>query len=93
MTEEASAPYDVAIATPARRALSRLPGRIVQVVVEFISGPLADNPYRLSKPLRNDLAGLGGARRGDYRILLRVDDEHRTVLIVDIDHRAHIYRT
>lgn len=93
MTEEAPAPYDVAIASPARRALSRLPGRIVHAVVEFISGPLAGNPHRLSKPLRNDLEGLRSARRGDYRILLRVDDDHHTVLIVDIDHRAHIYRT
>ncbi|NCL74834.1 type II toxin-antitoxin system RelE/ParE family toxin [Rhodococcus sp. YH1] len=92
MTDEAPAPYDVAIASPARRALSRLPGRIVHAVVEFISGPLAENPHRLSKPLRNDLAGLRSARRGDYRILLRVDDDHRTLLIVDIDHRAHIYR-
>ncbi|RQM32846.1 type II toxin-antitoxin system RelE family toxin [Rhodococcus ruber] len=92
MTEEAPALYDVAIASPARRALSRLPGRIVHAVVEFISGPLAENPHRLSKPLRNDLAGLRSARRGDYRILLRVDEEHRTILIVDIDHRAHIYR-
>ncbi|EME66910.1 toxin RelE [Rhodococcus ruber Chol-4] len=92
MTDEAPAPYDVAIASPARRALSRLPGRIVHAVVEFISGPLAENPHRLSKPLRNDLAGLRSARRGDYRILLRVDDDHRTILIVDIDHRAHIYR-
>ncbi|MGW5300731.1 type II toxin-antitoxin system RelE family toxin [Rhodococcus aetherivorans] len=93
MTDEAPAPYDVAIASPARRALSRLPGRIVHAVVEFISGPLAENPHRLSKPLRNDLAGLRSARRGDYRILLRVDDDHRTILIVDIDHRAHIYRS
>ncbi|KOS57719.1 type II toxin-antitoxin system RelE family toxin [Rhodococcus rhodochrous] len=92
MTDKASVPYDVAIASPARRALSRLPGRIVNAVVEFISGPLAENPHRLSKPLRNDLAGLRTARRGDYRILLRVDDDHRTILIVDIDHRAHIYR-
>ncbi len=93
MTDEAPAPYDVAIASPARRALSRLPGRIVHAVVEFISGPLAENPHRLSKPLRNDLAGLRSARRGDYRILLRLDDDHRTILIVDIDHRAHIYRS
>ncbi|AUM20243.1 type II toxin-antitoxin system RelE/ParE family toxin [Rhodococcus ruber] len=93
MTDEAPEPYDVAIASPARRALSRLPGRIVHAVVEFISGPLAENPHRLSKPLRNDLAGLRSARRGDYRILLRIYDDHRTILIVDIDHRAHIYRS
>ncbi|AXY49260.1 type II toxin-antitoxin system RelE family toxin [Rhodococcus ruber] len=92
MTEQTPVPYDVEIASPARRALSRLPGRVAHAVVEFISGPLAGNPHRLSKPLRNELEGLRSARRGDYRVLLRVDDEHRTVLVVDIDHRAHIYR-
>lgn len=93
MTEGTSTPFDVEVASPARRALSRLPGRVVHAVIEFISGPLAENPHRLSKPLRNELKGVRSARRGDYRILLRVDDEHHTILIVDIDHRAHIYRS
>ncbi|MXP20274.1 type II toxin-antitoxin system RelE/ParE family toxin [Gordonia sp. HNM0687] len=93
MSDSTPQPYDVAIASPARRALSRLPGRVAHAVIEFISGPLAENPRRLSKPLRNQLDGLHSARRGDYRILLRIDDDNRTVLIVDIDHRAHVYRT
>ncbi|MGX7729209.1 type II toxin-antitoxin system RelE family toxin [Rhodococcus sp. 2H158] len=92
MTDETPAPYDIAIASPARRALSRLPGRVVHAVVEFLAGPLAENPHRLSKPLRYELEGLRSARRGDYRTLLRIDDEHHTLLIVDIDHRAHLYR-
>ncbi|MEE4023990.1 type II toxin-antitoxin system RelE/ParE family toxin [Gordonia sp. PKS22-38] len=86
-------PYVVAIASPARRALSRLPGRAAHAVIEFISGPLAENPPRLSKPLRNEFEGARSARRGDYRILLRIDDATHTVLIIDIDHRAHVYRT
>ncbi|MEO9330571.1 type II toxin-antitoxin system RelE family toxin, partial [Gordonia aurantiaca] len=40
-----------------------------------------------------DLEGLHSARRGDYRILLRIDDPNHTIVIVKIDHRAHAYRT
>ncbi len=57
----------------------------MRVVVEFLSGPRAENPHRMSKPLRYELEGLRSARRGDYRILLRVDDEHRVLLIVGVD--------
>ena len=85
--------YRVEVASPARRDLQRLPSRIVHAVIEFISGPLAGNPHRLSKPLRDDLEGLRSARRGGYRILLRIDDPHHTIVIVKIDHRAHAYRT
>lgn len=93
MSGEKSATYTVEVASPARRALSRLPGRVVHAIIEFISGPLAAHPHRLRKPLRNELEGLRSARRGDYRILLRIDEEQHTIVIVDIDHRAHIYRT
>ncbi|TYQ03487.1 UNVERIFIED_ORG: mRNA-degrading endonuclease RelE of RelBE toxin-antitoxin system [Gordonia westfalica J30] len=86
-------PYQVEVASPARRDLQRLPPRIVHAVIEFISGPLAGNPSRLSKPLRDDLVGLHSARRGDYRILLRIDDPNHTIVIVRINHRAHAYRT
>ena len=93
MSDGGPPPYDVHIASPARRALSRLPGGVVHAVIEFVVGPLAQNPHRLSKPLRDQLEGVRSARRGDYRILLRIDDENHTILIIDIDHRAHIYRS
>lgn len=93
MSSETAAPYNVEVASPARRALSRLPSRVVHAIIEFISGPLASHPLRLSKPLRNELEGLRSARRGDYRVLLRVDEEKHAITIIDIDHRAHIYRT
>jgi mRNA interferase RelE/StbE len=95
VTEEqpaAPAPYAVSPGPAARRALQRLPAKVAAAVVEFITGPLADNPRRLSKPLRNEYDGYRSARRGDYRVLLRIDEDTRTVLVVDVDHRAHIYR-
>lgn len=85
-TDSPAPPYRVEVASPpARRDLQRLPSRIVHAVIEFISGPLAGNPHRLSKPLRNDLAGLHSARRGDYRVLLRIDDPNHTIVVVRID--------
>ena len=86
-------PYRVEVASPARRDLQRLPSRIVHAVIEFISGPLAENPHPLGKPLRDDLGGLHSARRGDYRTLLRIDAPNHTIVVVKIDHRAHAYRT
>lgn len=84
--------YRVELAAGAVRALHRLPTRVSAAVVEFVSGPLADNPDRLSKPLTNELAVYRSARRGDYRVLIRIDDPLRTVLVVTIDHRADVYR-
>ena len=39
-----------------------------------------------------DVASLFAARNGDYRILLRVDDDPAVLWIIHVDHRAHLYR-
>ena len=49
------------------RSLDRLPQKVRLAVAETISGPLAENPQRLGKPLVGQLEGLRVARRGDYR--------------------------
>ena len=33
-----------------------------------------------------------GARRGTYRIVYRIEEANHTVHVLDIDHRAEIYR-
>lgn len=74
------------------RSLQRLPAKAAAAIVELITGPLAENPHQLSKPLFNELAGYRTARRGDYRVLIRIDEAAHTVLIAYIDHRADAYR-
>ena len=44
------------------------------------------------RPLRFELEGLHSARRGDYRIVYRVDDGRATIVIDMIAHRSDIYR-
>jgi len=62
------------LSSSAIRDLDRIPPRVVPAVLEFIYGPLTENPRRVGKPLRDDFAGEWSARRGSYRILYRLDD-------------------
>jgi mRNA interferase RelE/StbE len=85
--------FDVRVQPAARRALAeRLPEAVAAAVLEFLDGPLAENPLRAGKPLVGPFAGCLGARRGTYRVIYRVDLNRRTVQILDIDHRSTAYR-
>ncbi len=66
---------DVRISARAERDLARLPAKVGAACLEFIFGPLADDPYRLGGVLRGQLTGLRSARRGSYRIIYGVDEE------------------
>lgn len=91
MTDEL---YELGMARPARRAISELlPEDVAAVAVEFITGPLLEAPYRVGKPLRDKLAGLRSARIGtQWRVLYRIDESKRTVVVQDIQHRGTVYR-
>ena len=84
--------YAIAWTASARRALARLPEKVAVAVVEFLYGSLAASPHRVGKPLKLGLEGLYSARRGDYRVIYRIDDDHRRVDVVAIEHRSDIYR-
>lgn len=85
-------PYDIAWTRTARKALARQPEKVAAAVIELLYGPVADNPHRLGKPLELDLAGLLSARRGDFRVLCRIDEQARRVEVVAIEHRSDAYR-
>lgn len=89
----APVPYRIEVSGEARRGLHRLPAKVAAAIIEFITGPMAENPARLSKPLTNELDAYRSARRGDYRVLIRIDESARLVLVVRIDHRSDVYRT
>ena len=85
-------PYEAAWTGAARRSLARLPEKVALAVVEFCYATLAENPHRVGKQLRLDLAGLRSARRGDYRVIYRVDEAAHRVDLVGIEHRSDAYR-
>ncbi|CAM8658843.1 RelE Cytotoxic translational repressor of toxin-antitoxin stability system [Acidimicrobiia bacterium] len=84
--------WTLRIAASAERQLSRLPDRIAAAVVEFLLGPLRENPHRVGHPLQRELAGLWSARRGAYRVVCELDDDERLVDVLRIEHRSDVYR-
>jgi mRNA interferase RelE/StbE len=84
--------WTLRVAASAEKQLARLPERIAVAVVEFLLGPLTDNPRQVGVQLQRELAGLWSARRGAYRVICETDDEDRTVSVLRIEHRSDVYR-
>ena len=86
--------YTISYTSQARRALAEhLPESVAAACVEFIGGALAVDPHSVGKPLRGPLEGLHSARRGQFRVIYRIDDVEVVVLVITIDHRRDVYRT
>lgn len=85
-------PYEVVFTRSARRALEHeLPEKVAAAAFEFIVGALRENPRRVGKPLREPLAPLYSARRGEYRVLYRIFDTRLVIEIVLVAHRRDAY--
>ena len=85
--------FQIVVTAPAARAIRhRLPDRVAFAVIDFITGPLLDNPRRVGAPLRDELEGIWSARRGAYRVLYRTDDRAGEVIVLRVAHRRDVYR-
>ncbi|WP_308194867.1 type II toxin-antitoxin system RelE/ParE family toxin [Frankia sp. Cj3] len=49
-------------------------------------------PRRAGKALRFDLDGIWSAQRGTYRVLYRINEDKREVVLLRIEHRRDAYR-
>jgi mRNA interferase RelE/StbE len=67
--------WELIVAPSVDRTLSRLPEKVAAAIVEFMLGPLIEEPRRVGHPLRRDLEGLSVARRGPYRVVYEIHDQ------------------
>ncbi|MFF0307298.1 type II toxin-antitoxin system RelE/ParE family toxin [Streptosporangium sp. NPDC004379] len=90
------ASFEPVLGTAARRAISdKLPPDVAAGAVEFITGALMRNPYRVGKELHEPLTGVYSARiMRDWRVLYKIRDDlnPREVHVLDIRHRGDAYR-
>ena len=90
---DANERFGLVISPTARRQLAEnLPESVAFAAYDFIVGPLLDNPHRVGKRLRSPLDDRHSARRGTYRVIDRINDEHRRVTVVAVVHRSDAYR-
>lgn len=84
--------YTVVFSSRAKREMNRLPLPVAAGIYERLMGPVAENPYRLGKPLNPPYDEVWSTRRGEYRALYRIDDDTRTVTVASVGHRRAVYR-
>lgn len=68
-----------------------LPTTMKKLIKKAIEERLTLDPIGLGKPLRYALRGHRRLRVGDYRVIYRIEQEQRIVLIVAIKHRKDVY--
>ena len=79
----------------AERDLAKLDKQAARRILRFLSERIAgsQNPRSMGMSLKGDkFQGLWRYRVGDYRIIVRIEDEVLRVLVVEVGHRREIYR-
>lgn len=84
--------WELVVAPSAERTLARLSARAATAIVEFMLGPLVEEPTRVGKPLQRELTGYWSARRGAYRVVYRLDEDRHQIRVVRVEHRSDVYR-
>jgi mRNA interferase RelE/StbE len=84
--------YRIELAPAARRALTHgLPEAVAAACANFLREVLAENPQRVGRPLRDQLAGRYSARRGEFRVIYEIHDDRVVVRVITIRHRRDVY--
>jgi mRNA interferase RelE/StbE len=81
---------EVTLGVDAAKSIRKLPKQVQRAVVAALTA-LETDP-RAGKPLIGELVGIWSLRRGDYRVLYRIDDRERRVEIARVGHRRDVYR-
>ncbi len=85
--------YRVMLARPARRFFERADAELQRRLDECF-GQLAADPRGLpgTRPLKGKYTGYLRARIGAYRVVYRIDEDDRTVIVATVKHRREVYR-
>jgi mRNA interferase RelE/StbE len=84
--------FDILLSPPAHKFLDDA-GRPLRKRLERCFQQLQLDPYRHNniKRLSGQFLGLFRFRVGDWRVVYRVDDSSRRIIVIDIGHRRDVY--
>lgn len=86
--------WRVEISQTAQRQIRKLDGQAQAAIIRYLQERVepAENPHQLGKPLRGEMKKLWRYRVGDYRMICDIRDGDKTVVVLALGHRKHIYR-
>ena len=79
--------------TVSRQLAEQSPEAVATAALEFLKGPLLENPHKVGRRLSAPLDDRYSARRGTYRVIYRIDDDSRVVSVILVSHRRNAYRS
>jgi mRNA interferase RelE/StbE len=84
--------YRVEITRRAMKGLAALPANIRGNLSDRIAGLSADAVPQGTQPLHAPLAGCFKLRVGDYRVVYKIEEGHRAIVVLRVGHRHNVYK-
>ena len=75
-------------------SFKKLDKSVQKIIRHWINNRLVniEDPRTFGKPLVGDLKNYWRYRIGDYRLIVKIEDNKLTILMIDIGHRKNIYK-
>ena len=85
--------YQVEYLPSVFKTLEKMDKYTKRILVEWIDKNLVstDNPRKQGKPLSANRKGQWRYRVGDYRIIVKIEDDRLVILVISIGHRREVY--
>jgi len=85
--------YKLSINERTKKSLEKMDRSIAKSILKWMKENLLDceNPRLLGEPLKGEFKGYWKYRKGDYRILVDINDGIKIIEIIKIDHRKQMY--
>lgn len=86
--------YNIEVLPEAEKTLRKLDKPKRERILKFLSEYLSklENPRSIGEPLKGKLGEYWKYRRGDFRIICKIEDDKLLILVVRIGDRKEIYR-
>ena len=86
--------WRVEISRTAETQITKLDRQVQAAIVRYLRERDLDavNPRQFGKPLRGEKKGLWRYRVGDYRLICDIRDAEKTIVVLSVGHRKHVYR-
>jgi mRNA interferase RelE/StbE len=87
--------WKIEVDPAAERELDRLDPQIARRILKFLSERVAflDDPRSIGKPLKGPQFGeFWRYRVGDYRIIVRIEDNVLLILVLRVANRKNVYK-
>lgn len=86
--------WTIEYATSVQKSLKKFDPTVRKRIRDFLENRLAvtDDPRSIGKALTGSMAGLWRYRLGDYRIVVKIEENAVKILVVRIADRKEVYR-